>query len=151
MMMTTRSSMKFEILEMSLNPVYDLLVHPEGLSEDIIRDGGFGAEDGIGNGDQPRVLAAETGECDGLVGAVVELEVDEALGEHKHITLAKHFGDEPVVGVGGDEADVERAFQHRLNLRRPGMDVRRVKAKRRVVHPGHGDAEGVEAGNSVRV
>ncbi|URE13591.1 hypothetical protein MUK42_22411 [Musa troglodytarum] len=70
-------------------------------------------------GDHRRVLAAETGECNGFLGAVVELEVDKALREHKHITLVKHFGGELVVGIGGDEADVERAFQHRLNLRPP--------------------------------
>ncbi|URE33573.1 porphobilinogen deaminase [Musa troglodytarum] len=135
---------------MSLNPIYDLLVHLKGLGEDVIRDGRFGAEDGIGDGDHPRVLAAETGDCDGRLGAEVELEVDEALGEHEHVTLANHFGDEPVVGVGGDEADVERAFQHRQYLRRPGMDVRRVEAVRCEIQSSHGDAEGVEAGNSAR-
>ena len=70
---------QFVILEMSLNSVYGLLVHLKGFSEDIIRDGWFGPEDGIGNGDHPRLLAAETGECDGFLGAVVELKVDKAL------------------------------------------------------------------------
>ncbi|RRT46802.1 hypothetical protein BHE74_00031893 [Ensete ventricosum] len=131
--------------------MYGHLIHLKCLSEDIVRDGWFGSEDSTGDGDRPGVLAAESRKRDGVPGAMVELEVDQALGEHKHITLVEHFGEELVVGVGGDESHVERAFQHRQYLRRPGMGVGRVKAVRCEIHSSHGDAEGVEAGNSVHV
>jgi hypothetical protein len=45
----------------------------------------------------------------------IELEVDEPLGEYKHITLVE-LGEQLVVWVASDEANIEGALKHSEDL-----------------------------------
>ncbi|URE05077.1 hypothetical protein MUK42_19161 [Musa troglodytarum] len=140
-------------LELSLKPVDGLLVHLESLGENLVRDGWLGPEHSVGDGDGARVLAAESTDGDGVGVPRIELEVDEALREHKHITLLQHLGEETiaVVAVGCDEADEELSFYDGEDLGGAGVSVGRVEAFGRVVDANHGDAQGVESGELVHV
>ncbi len=89
----------------------------------------------ICNGDGTRVLAAKCGNCDrGLVGVRVKLEVDEPHREYKHITLVEHLGEELVVWVRRDEADIECSLKHRDDLSGTRMCVGRVLTQRCIVN-----------------
>lgn len=79
-------------LELSLNMVYNFLVHLEGFAKDIICDGWLGAKHCIGYGDHSGVLAAQrrNGYC--FVGSTVELKVNQPFRKNKHVSFVKNFG-----------------------------------------------------------
>jgi hypothetical protein len=132
--------------ELRLEPIYEVLLHLERLGQDIVRDGRLRSKHRAGDGDHPGVLAAERRQRGrGLVVVQVHLEVDHGLGEDEHVPLLDHLGEEPI-GVGGDEAEVERPLEHGEELGGAGVDVRRVHAQGPVVDARERDAEGVEAG-----
>ncbi|URE06662.1 hypothetical protein MUK42_19210 [Musa troglodytarum] len=139
--------------ELSLKPVDGLLVHLESLGENLVRDGRLRPEHSVGDGDGAGVLATESTDGDGVGVPRVELEVDEALREHKHITLLQHLGEETiaVVAVGCDEADEELSFYDGEDLGGTGVGVGSVEAFGRVVDANHRDAEGVESDDLVHV
>ncbi|RZS21768.1 hypothetical protein BHM03_00054446, partial [Ensete ventricosum] len=138
---------------LSLKPVDGLLVHLESLGENIVGDGWLRPEHSVGDGDDAGVLATESTDCDSVTVPGIELEVDEALGEHKHIALLQHLGEETVavVGVGCDEADEELSFYDGEDLGGTGVSVGRVEALGPVVDANHGDAQGVESDELVHV
>ena len=139
--------------ELSLKPVDGLLVHLESLGQNIIGDGRLRPEHSVGDCDGAGVLATESTDGDSFGVPRVELEVDEASWEHKHITLLQHLGEETVavVAVGCDEADQELSFYDGEDLGGTGVSVGRVEAIGPVVDANHGDAEGVESDELVHV
>ncbi|RWR85760.1 hypothetical protein CKAN_01463300 [Cinnamomum micranthum f. kanehirae] len=111
----------------------------------IIRNGRIRSKDGVCNSDHPWVLATQgcNGNCTAFTSIV--LEVNEALWEDKHVALLKDLGDEAVIGVGGDKANVEGALHDCQDLCGARVRVGRVDAQTCIVYPDHGDAKGVES------
>jgi len=95
----------------------------ESLRKNIGSYVGFGSEDGIGNGDNARILAAER--CNGHCIAIpsILLEMDKPLGKNEHVALTKDLGNESVLRVGSDEPYVEAAFKNRQDFCGPRMGV----------------------------
>lgn len=101
------------------------LVGVHGLVEDGVVDAA--AEERGGEGDGAGGGAAEGGEGAGDdVGAIVELEVHHALGEHEHVAGLQRLRVHGAVAGGVDEPHQQRALHDHQQLRRPGVDVRRV-------------------------
>ena len=121
--------------ELGLEPIYCPLFDLECLGQNIIGDWWLRPKHRICNGDGTRVLAAKCGNCDrGLVGVRVKLEVDEPHREYNHITLVEHLGEELVVWVRRDEADIECSLKHRDDLSGTRMCVGRVLTQRCIVN-----------------
>ena len=121
------------------------LLNLEGFSQNVGRNIRVRPKHCICNGDDARVLAAESGESHGGSVPDVLLEVNETHRKNKHIALVKHFGEETILGVGGDEADEECAFEDGENLGGARVRVGRVDPPGSIVDTSQGDAERVEA------
>ncbi|KAL8152620.1 LOW QUALITY PROTEIN: hypothetical protein V2J09_010380 [Rumex salicifolius] len=77
----------------------DVGIELECLGENVNGDGRFRPEDGVGNGGNSGVLAAECGDGKGIGVTGVELEVNESLREDEHVTRVEHLCEE-LVGAG---------------------------------------------------
>ena len=73
--------------ELGLKRFHHMLIQLEGFSQNIRINGRIRPENGVGDGDDTRVLAAlsSKGNCIGFSN--IELEVNEPNWEHKHISL----------------------------------------------------------------
>lgn len=95
----------------------------EGLGEHIIVDRWICPEDGIGNRDDTRILAAQEGNNGGISRANVLLEVNMSGGEDKGVAFLQDLGDEPVLWVGCHKAYTDLTMQDQQYLSRPRVDV----------------------------
>lgn len=134
-------------LELSLNAVYDLVIHLERLGKDIIRDGRLRSEYSIGNGYDSRVLAAQSCKGYSIVRSIVELEMGQSLREHKYISFVKNLCEQLVLRVRCHKANIETALQHRQDLSGTWVSVGWVKAIRSIIYASKGDAHGVKPGD----
>ena len=115
----------FLISKLLLESTNDTLINLEGLSENSVGDGRNRPKNSISNGNNTRVLAAKASESKSRAMSNIKLEVNEANGEHKHVSFVQDFGEE-LVGVGGDKANQESAFQNHENFSGSWVDVRWV-------------------------
>ena len=106
--------------ELGLNVVHLLLGDFEGLCQHLIVD--VGREQSWSDLLDPWVLAAQRCDCHGRVVADVQLEVDQALGKHEHISLVYGGGEQGVVG-GAHESHVQGALGQKQDLGGPGVGV----------------------------
>lgn len=124
-------------------------VNLKRLGEQMIVDRWTRPENGVGNRDDTRVLAAQEGNNRGISMADVLLEMNMSHGEDKGITFLQNLGDELVLWVGRHEAYADAAMQDQQNLSRPRVDVGRHDASGEVVDSHRWNAEGVEAGDLI--
>ena len=129
-----------------LNLLYLLGTNLERLRQHGVRHLGLGREHCRGERLRPRQLAVERRDDGGGRVPGVPLEVNQPAREHEHVPGRQGLGDEPVAGRG-DEAHVQRALEDEDHLRGARVRVRRVHPARRVVDPGEGDAQRVQAGH----
>jgi len=108
-----------------------LLVGKERLGEEVV--GEARSKERVAEEHQAGVLAAERGVQRRRRRAVVVEEMDEALRHGEDVPLAQHLGEDLVVRVRRDEAEVDGAVQHHGRLRRPRVVVRREHGPRRDV------------------
>ena len=114
----------------------------EGLGEHLVVD--VGREQSCSDLLDPWVLAAQGCDGHGRVVADVQLEVDQALGKHEHISLVQGGGEQGVVG-GAHESHVQGALGQKQDLGGPGVGVGHVDTSLGEVDARHGDAQRVEA------
>jgi hypothetical protein len=92
-------------LELFLKIINHISVYLEGLGENIRIDWRIRSKDCICYGDDPRILAAETGKGYGIGMPRIILEVNEANWEDKDVSSIKNFGEETVICVGCDKTN----------------------------------------------
>ena len=74
-------------MEYFLKIIDHILVHLEGLDENIRINGRIRSKDRICHCDNPKILATETRKGNSIGLSYVELEVNETNWEHKDISL----------------------------------------------------------------
>jgi len=92
-------------LELFLKIINHISVQLEGLGENISIDGRIRSKDCICYGDDPRILAAETGKGYGIGMPRIKLEVNETNWKDKDVSSIKNFGEETVICVGCDKTN----------------------------------------------
>lgn len=129
--------------QLGYNGVIDL----KSFGENIVVNGWSGAENGVGNDDDARVLAVEKRHGNGVTLSNILLEVNQAEREYEDVALLQHFRNQPVLRAGRHKPHQHAAIQHRQDLGGAWVPMRRHHPPRGVVHPDGRDAEGVEARN----
>ena len=131
--------------ELRLKIVNLILVHLEGLRENISWYCWLWSKHCICNGDHAWVLATQwsNGHC--VCCSHIELEVNETLWEDENVSFVKDLGDEVVVRIRGDKGHIKCSLQDSEDLCGSRVDVGRVKAVWRIVNPSQGNAKGIES------
>lgn len=129
-------------LEVGSDTGHSVFIDAEGVSEDIIIDGGSGVEQTRNDLLQSRILAVKPSEGQSGARTDIDLEVDEAAGEDEDVALVER-GDEEG-SVRGDETHVERALHHQEHLGGARVRVRHVDAAHSEVQTREPRAQSVE-------
>lgn len=97
--------------ETRLQILHHIVVKLESPSKNIRIDRWIRSENSICYGNHPRILATQTSKGDGISLSHILLEVNEANREDENVSRIKDFGYEAIIGVGGNETNIECAFQ----------------------------------------
>ncbi|KAJ7971841.1 hypothetical protein O6P43_009809 [Quillaja saponaria] len=79
--------MRYLLAELLLKVVNNILVHLKGLGENLRRDGRVGSKYSVGYGNDPWILAAEKSKGNCIAVTHIQLKVNQANWEYKHISL----------------------------------------------------------------
>ena len=126
-----------------------LSTHLESLGQHIVRHGWWGSKQAHRNRLGSRQLAVKSRYDGSRDFAVVLLEVDQPLWEHKDLPFLNGLGNESV--GGGDEPHIQLAFKHEHHLCSTRVSVGWVETTWCVVDAGERDAKGVETRNLLHI
>ena len=98
-------------LELRLDIADNIVIHLEGLRQNVIRNIRLGPKHCIRNCDNTRVLTAQSSNGDGVSIINISLIVYEANWKYKHIALLQHLFDKVVLRIRLDKPNFQATFQ----------------------------------------